>query len=156
MHPITQMGRSAGKTTMTWQHLQAISRRKQPDMADEYQDLLAGDSLKQVCRSIQDPKNPINPAVRKLMDTCTFQALVDHPELRAQLLLLILVDQDVQELHDQLLKTKNGTNAELHARVWERATTMLKQTYEDYELLRRLTDPETQYLRYTPKNLAVT
>lgn len=118
----------------------------------EYFGVLDGHLLKQVCRHISGTAISTNPEVLKLLDNWTFNVLVDHPGLRDQLLTLIVIDHDMDELHEELWRTKNWSNKALHERTWNRAKEQIRQAQEDYELVRRLTDPDCPYLVYNPKH----
>ena len=149
--------RNMGKSSINLAATQAMARSFRNvwntlSVPQEYYQPLDGDLLKQVCRHISGKAISTNPEVLKLLDNWTFKVLVEHPSLCDQLLTLILIDQDVQELHMELWRTKNWSNKALHERTWKRAIEQLRQAQEDYELIRRLTDPDCPYLHYEPKH----
>jgi hypothetical protein len=149
--------RQMGKTFLAQQAMQSIGRGLRgftgPNFKPmEYPGLLDGDILKQVCRHISGKALSTNPDIIHLLERCTFNVLVDHPGLCDQLLTVILIDQDMEELHNELWRTKNWSNKALHERTWNRAKEQLRQAVEDYEIMRRLTDPECPYLVYNPKH----
>jgi hypothetical protein len=152
-HPI-QMG----KTFLQQQTMQSIGRGLQGFGTGanfepvEYPGALDGYILKQVCRHLSGKAISTNPEIIKLLDNWTFNVLANHPGLCDQLLTVILIDQDMDELHNELWRTKNQSNKALHDRTWNRAKEQLRQAYEDYEIIRRLTDPDCQYLIYNPKH----
>lgn len=156
-NPLFIYPRTMGKTFLNMQAMQSIGRGLRgftgPNVKPvEYPGSLAGDLLKQVGRHIRGTIISTNPEVLKLLDNWTFNVLVEHPGLCDQLLTVILIDHDMDELHEELWRTKNWSNKALHERTWNRAKEQLRQAYEDYELLRRLTDPDCPYLVYKPKH----
>jgi len=108
--------------------------------------------LKQLCRHISGKAISTNPEILNLVENWTFNVLTDNPGLCDQLLTVIVIDHDMDDLHNELWRTKNWSNKALHERTWNRAKEQLRQAVEDYEIIRRLTDPECEYLVYKPKH----
>lgn len=149
--------RNMGKTFLNQQVMQSIGRglRGHGGFASkpvEYFSSIDGNTLKQICRHLSGKAISTNPEILRYVENWTFNLLVEHPALCDQLLTVILIDQDMEELHNELWRTKNWSNKALHEKTWNRAKEQLRQAYEDYELLRRLTDPDCPYLVYTPKH----
>ena len=141
---------------MTLAHIQSLGRglRGWNTSANpvEYWSTLDGNTLKQVCRHVSGKAISTNPEILRYVENHTFNLLVEHPGLCDQLLNLILIDQDIEDLHKELWRTKNWSNKALHDRTWKHAIETLRQAEEDYEIMRRLTDPDCPYLIYKPKH----
>ena len=149
--------RQMGKTFLQSQTMQSIGRGLrgfggQSYKPVEYPGALAGHLLKQLCRHISGKAISTNPEILNLVENWTFNVLTENPGLCDQLLTVIVIDYDMDDLHNELWRTKNWSNRTLHERTWNRAKEQLRQAVEDYEIIRRLTDPECEYLVYTPKH----
>jgi hypothetical protein len=146
--------RQTGKTSL-WGYpsFQAIGRGIRPYQffteSIEYHGVVEGHLLKQLCYHF-DGHLVTNPKVLSLIKHWTFDLLRDHPGLRQQLATLITFDESIAALRMELWRNKNWSNRNQQDLQWRTAMANLRQAQEDYEIIRRLTDPECPYLVYKP------